>query len=96
MAKTSRFPSLAVLHKAAKVANDTVYKYGHIIHRTIDQLEKAGFSTSSIFDMVKLRLRRWQNGGLKRFEIIIIAPRMSVGYYWGGKCFSQASSLSRC
>jgi len=45
MAKASRFPSLAVLHRVVKVANvdDTVRNYEHLIHHTIDQLEKLDF-----------------------------------------------------
>jgi hypothetical protein len=80
MTKASRFPSLAVLHKAAEVANfdDTVHKYEHLIHRTIDRLEKLDFYKQHL-DMVELRLQRRQNEGLKRFEI---ALRMPVGYYW--------------
>jgi hypothetical protein len=90
MAKASQFPSLAVLHKAAEVANvdDTGRKYEHLIHRTIDQLEKRDFYQQHL-DMVELRHQRRQNEGLKRFEI---ALRMPVGYYWGSKCFSHASS----
>jgi hypothetical protein len=45
MANASRFPSLAILHKAAEVANvdDTGRKYEYLIHCTIDQLEKRDF-----------------------------------------------------
>jgi hypothetical protein len=45
MAKASRFSSLAILHKAAEVANveDTSRKYEHLIYCTIDQLEKRDF-----------------------------------------------------
>jgi hypothetical protein len=85
---------VVVLRKAAEVANvdDTVRKYEHLIHRTIDQLEKLDFYLPHL-DMVELHLQRRQNEGLKRLGIV---PRMAVGYYWGGKCFSHASSSSQC
>jgi hypothetical protein len=52
-AKANRYPSLAILHRAAEVANvdDTVRKYEHLIHRTIDQLEKLDFYQQHL-DMV--------------------------------------------
>jgi hypothetical protein len=94
MAEPSRFPSLAVLYKAAKAANfdDTVCKYEYLIHRIIDQLEKLDFYKKHLY-MVGLRHQRQQNEGLKRLEI---ALRMPVGYYWGGKCFGHPSSSSQC
>jgi hypothetical protein len=57
MAKANRYPLLAVLRRAAEVANidDTVRKYEHLIHRTIDQLEKLYFYQQHL-DMADLRL----------------------------------------
>jgi hypothetical protein len=74
-----RYPSLAVLHRAAEVeiVDDAVRKYEHLIHRTIDQLEKLGFCQQHL-DMADLRLGRRQSEGLKRFEVTL---RMPVGYY---------------
>jgi hypothetical protein len=47
----------SVLRKAAEVANvdGTVRKYEHLIHRTIDQLQKLDFYQQNL-DMVELRL----------------------------------------
>jgi len=92
--KASLFPSLAVLRKAAEMVNvdGTVRQYEHLIHRTIGQLEKLDFHQQHL-DMVELRLQKRQNEGLKRFKI---ALRMPVSYYWGGRCFSHASSSSQC
>jgi hypothetical protein len=60
-AKTSWFSSLGVLRKANV---GTVYKYGHLIRRTIDQLGKLDFYQQH-FDMVELRFESGQSEGLK-------------------------------
>ena len=55
-AKEYLYPPLAVLRQAAEVAKvGGVRKYEHLVHRTIDQLEKLDLYQQHI-DMVDLRL----------------------------------------
>jgi hypothetical protein len=92
MVKASRFPSLAVLQKAAEMADvvDIGRKYEHVIPHSI---EKRDFYQQHL-DTAELRNQIRQNAGHKRFEISL---RMPVGYYyWGSKCFSHATTLSQC
>jgi hypothetical protein len=68
-AKANRYPALAILRRAAEVANvdDTVQKYECLIHWTIHQLEKPDFRQQHL-DMADMRL----DG--KCFPLIKIPP----------------------
>jgi len=62
-------------------ADDT---FEHLIHQTIDQLERLDFYQQHL-SMADLRRERWQNKGLKaEAEAVRGCSQMPVRYNWGG------------